>query len=206
MPDIDKEIWRDIWLLLAATSITINIIHLGSYYMAYILLAFIYNPIQTATIYLGLTFCILCGYLFFWALMRISASQKKYGTDANNETDASYKTDKYNLCSNDCKHLNNTIIGWFIIGLPFAVVYFSFLIVYALTLGSFDDFGVIQNFVPPLLIGLLTYFVVKPAYKEAIQWFNPVSDDQIAKFFKEDVESTQHVRKSIKETPGTIKH
>ena len=126
-------------------------------------------------------------------------------TDANNETDASYKTDKYNLCSNDCKHLNNTIIGWFTIGLPFAVVYFSFLIVYALSLGSFDDFGVIQNFVPPLLIGLLTYFVVKPAYKEAIQRFNPVSDDQIAKFFKEDVESTQHARKSIKETPGTIK-
>ena len=61
-------------------------------------------------------------------------------------------------------------------------------------MGSFNDFGVIQNLVPPLLIGLLTYFVVKPTYIKTKQRFNLDSDGQIAKMLLEEYckEAIQH--------------
>ena len=198
--DINKETRRDISFLFASTSITVNIIYLVSFYMPYILLAFIYNPIQTSIIYLGLGIWVLCGYFFIWALVSIciggctNANKKSNASDetnvneennADDETNANNKTvvndNKYNLCSGHHKQLNNIIIALSVVGLPSVVMYFSFIIVYALTLGSFDDFGIIQNFVPPLLVGLITFFAVKPAYREAKQRFNLVNDDQIKK-------------------------
>ena len=165
--------------LLAATSVTVNISHLVIYYMPYMLLAFIYNPLQTCTIYSVLVIYILCGYFLPWGLLLLVINQK------DSDNDDSYVSDETDNAS-----IINTVTEYFIcfsaVGLTLVVIYFSIVIVYALTLGSFDDFGIIQNLVPPLLIGLLTFLVVKPTYIKAKQRFNLDSDGQIAKLLLEE--------------------
>jgi len=47
-------------ILSAAVSITVNIIHLVCYFMPYMLLAFIYNPLQTFVTYLVLGVYVMC--------------------------------------------------------------------------------------------------------------------------------------------------
>ena len=180
--------------LLAATSIMVNFIHLICYFMPYVLFAFIYNPLQTCVTYLALGIYILCGYLFFWVFKKITiAFHQKDETDYNvtvssDETDD--ETDNaYNLVSkNDkwlkCLLLTNLFI--FCQGLITGVMYFSFAIIYVLTLGSFDDFEVIQNLVPPLLIGVFSYFIVNPTFRQAKQKFSFGNDDSIPKLLKEE--------------------
>ena len=51
---------------LAAMSITVNAVHLVCYFLPYMLLSFIYNPLQTCFTYLALGFLIICVYLLFW--------------------------------------------------------------------------------------------------------------------------------------------
>ena len=176
--------------LLAATSITVNISYLVIYYMPYMLLAFIYNPLQTCTIYSVLGIYILCGYVFVWALLKMLTFICTLVKE--DETDGSYASDKTDNVSNF--HFRTIWIIFFGIGLFLVVIYFSVLIVYALTLGSFDDFGIIQNLVPPLLIGLITFFVVKPTYIKAKQGFNLDSNGHIAKLLLEEYckEAIQH--------------
>ena len=53
---------------LAAMFVTMNIIHIVCYFMPYMLLAFIYNPLQTCVTYLALGLYVLCAYLLFWIL------------------------------------------------------------------------------------------------------------------------------------------
>ena len=173
--------------LLAATSITVNISHLVIYYMPYMLLAFIYNPLQTCTIYSVLVIYVLCGYLVVWGCLQMHSIVREGETDASDETDASNETDNANnLCGSINKKFTVFAINFFTIGLSMVVIYFSFIIVYALTLGSFNDFGVIQNLLPPLLIGLLTFLVIKPTYIKAKQRFNLDSDGQIVKLLLEE--------------------
>ena len=54
-----------------------------------------------------------------------------------------------------------------------------------LTLGTLNDFEAIQNLVPPLLIAVLTYFVVKPTYKQAKQKMNLDEEIRIEKLLEE---------------------
>ena len=153
------------------------------------LLTFIYNPLQTCTIYSVLVIYILCGYLLLWGCLQICNIAKEGETDGSDETD-----NANNLCGSINKKLTVFVIYFFTGGLSMVVIYFSFIIVYALTLGSFNEFGVIQNLVPPLLIGLLTFLVVKPTYIKAKQSFNLDSDGQIAKLLLEEYckEAIQH--------------
>ena len=148
---------------LAAISIIVNITHLLCYFMPYMLLAFIYNPLQTFVTYLALGLYVLCGYLLFWMSKRIFT----YYRDP--DKDNFFK--EYTRVPNKsrCIYLAYFLMS---LGILSVTVYFSTVIIYVLTLGSFDDFEVIQNLLPPLLIGILTYFVVKPTYKQAKQKFN----------------------------------
>ena len=91
----------------------------------------------------------------------------------------SYTEDSESVDGNDIRPLYCICIFMFYIvffclgtGMVLAIVYFSAAIIYVLTLGSLNDFEVIQNLVPPLLIGVVTYFVFKPTYKQAKQKIN----------------------------------
>ena len=61
------------------------------------LLAFIYNPLQTFSIYSVLVIYILCGYLFIWTLLQIPTlctPKKEYeinGSNANDVTNNPFK-------------------------------------------------------------------------------------------------------------------
>ena len=176
---------------LAAISITINIIHIVCYFMPYMLLAFVYNPLQTFVTYLALGLYVLCAYLLFWIAKYCITSYKilvnSQTTDhalirflrfyaARSHKDNSESADRNNikLKPGYIRCIFIFYIAYFFLGygIVFVAIFFSAVIIYVLTLGSLNDFEVIQNLVPPLLIGLLTFFVVKPTLKQAKEKFN----------------------------------
>ena len=53
---------------LTVISILVNIIYGVSYHIPYMVLAFVYNPVQSSITYLTLIIYILCLYLFFWSI------------------------------------------------------------------------------------------------------------------------------------------
>ena len=164
--------------------------------MPYMLLAFIYNPLQTSVTYLALGVYIFCGYMLCWvtreAILAYKSSLIGQKSETSDETD--YAIDNtYDLCTFKGNKISKFIIFLILFlsgqGLLAGVVYFSVVIFYILTLGSFDDFEVIQNLLPPLLIGVLTYFVAKPTFRQAKQKFSFDSDDHIVKLklLKEEI-------------------
>ena len=193
---------------LASMSVTINIIHIVCYFLPYMLLAFIYNPLQTCVTYLALGFYALGAYLLLWIAKYCITSYIKlfnFHTSVNDLIGGSlgfYAPESYtaeNSESVDGKDIKRvricscivfyTVFVLFATGMVLAVVYFSAAILYVLTLGSLNDFEVIQNLVPPLLIGLLTYFVIKPTYKQAKQNINLDDESRIEKLHtKEDTQ------------------
>ena len=177
-------------ILFTAMSIMVNIIHLVCYFMPYMLLAFIYNPLQTFVTYLVLGVYVLCGYLLLWILKRLLfycckhsdpicighlSSKKIYKNQGLQTNSKTYVKPRY-IC---------IAYSMILLGIFFSIVYFSFVLIYILTWGSYDDIEVIQNLVPPLLIGMLTYFVVKPTYKQAKQKISLDDGSRMAKLLKD---------------------
>ena len=195
---------------LAAISITINIIHIVCYFMPYMLLAFIYNPLQACVTYLALGLYVVGAYLLFWIVKYCITSYKRlvnshttdhalirflrfYAARSYTENLESFDGNGLRRQHYKCIFIFHIALFFLGYGIVFAVVFFSAAIIYVLTLGSLNDFEVIQNLVPPLLIGVLTYFVVKPNYKQAKQKINLDDESHIEKLFKEvtkeDIES-----------------
>ena len=50
-----------------------------------------------------------------------------------------------------------------------SVIIFLFVIIYIITLGSFDDFRELQNLMPSLLIAVLALFLLEAAYKYVLR-------------------------------------
>ena len=178
---------------LAAMSITVNVVHLVCYFLPYMLLAFIFNPLQTCFTYLALGFLFLCVYLLFLIFTHCCISCTQFSDTHTDDFFAFYKTPRYRTPrhktlrtsdSHDQAGGENNIMFRFkiickaiaysllIIGILLVAIYFSAIFIYVLILGSLNDFEVIQNLVPPLLIGILTYLVVKPIYNQAKQKIN----------------------------------
>ena len=146
------------------------------------LLAFIYNPLRTCVTYLALGLCtyILGTYLLICVIKHSVTSYKRlcnsHPIDPNLisfYTSQHYTENLESVDGNDIKSLHIICIYIFykvylFLGIGMVlVVYFSAAIIYVLTLGSLNDFELIQNLVPPLLIGVLTYFVVnQPTSKQ----------------------------------------
>ena len=120
----------------AAELLAANIIYIGSYFMPYMLLAFIHDPLQTSFIYLVVTAFIVCGYLTGLTLCGFASDKIKLLYLALSLATAA------------------------------SVVYFLVIIIYILTLGNFHDFEAIQNLLLPLVIGFLSLFIFKPVYKQ----------------------------------------
>ena len=118
------------------------LVYLGFYFLPYMALAFINDPIQTGFIYLiGATFTfsvfiIIKAFLIFIAV--------KCGW----------------LYS---KHITGQTI--FVTATGISIAYFLIIFLFILTLGNFHDFQAIENLTLPIIIGLLSLFVIKPAIK-----------------------------------------
>ena len=130
-------------------------------------LAFVYNPVQSSIIYLALTIYILCLYLLFWSIELCCC----------NYIDClcllCKRSHKHNKKQNDTPKYK--VLKWFIflpiIYLVYAVIYTSYIFILILKMGSFNDFQGAQSFVLPLMIGII-YFVGKPFYKKAKKSFD----------------------------------
>ena len=159
------------------------------------LLAFIYNPLQTFVTYLVLGVYVLCGYLLLWILKRLLLYCCK-PSDPICIGHFSSKNDYKNqgLQTNSKTYIKPQYIctAYLLIfsGIFFSIVYFSYVMIYILTWGSYDDFEAIQNLVLPLLIGMLTYFVVKPTYKQAKRKISLDDGSRMAKLLEDKKEVT----------------
>ena len=186
--------------------------------MPYMLLAFVYNPLQTCVTYLALGLYVLSAYLLFWAIQYPFTSYINFIKSGITVYDLIpflrfYAPQSYTDRGNDikpvlgiCMFISYTVLVLLGTGMVLAVFYFSAAIIYVLTLGSLNDFEVIQNLVPPLLIGVLTYFVVKPTYKQAKQKINLDDESDIEKLLKEHTKEDTNSKFAIIQISNTSKN
>ena len=201
-----KFVKENACLLLTAILITVNIIHLVCYFMPYMLLAFVYNPIQTVVVYLLIGITIFGVYLLLYILNRCLAMctrpsdshpvdfcfsfyKRRLDLHTSNHdfitfyTRMLYYRHATKPKEDKCKAIFYVIYFYLLIGTLAIIVYYVFVINFALTWGSIDDL-VKENLVPPLLIGFLTYFVLKPSYKQAKQKIKPEDESHIPKMLE----------------------
>ena len=119
------------------TSFGCFFVYLGFYFLPYMALAFINDPIEAGFIYLiELSFA-------FSLFTIIKAAFTYVANDCN-----------FNAC--DCEVIFITASG-------LSVAYFLIIFLFILTLGDFYDFKAIENLTLPLVIAVLSFFVLKPA-------------------------------------------
>ena len=141
----------NLMVLTASVSMTGTIVYLGSYFMPYMLLAFIYDPLQTAFIYLTLIAFGLCIYFYSFGFFQLKMATMYAGS--RKWRDAG-------------ENMKNLAMAW---GSSATITYFLGVIIYILDLGNFHDFMSAQNLLLPLMVGLFTYLVLKPANKAVEQ-------------------------------------
>ena len=118
------------------------LVYLGFYFLPYMALAFINDPIQTIFIY-------LIGASFAFSIFTIIKAV------------LSYTAIKIGwLCSTRVK--THLIL---VTATGISIAYFLIIFLFILTLGNFHDFKAIENLTIPIIIGLLSLFVIKPAIK-----------------------------------------
>ena len=127
------------------------LVYLGFYFLPYMLLAFINDPIQTAFIYMMGASFILCVYLLTYSVCSFVATFFKKKTP---------KVMFIHLCGYKCAYffyLLFTLTG------GFSIAYSLTILILILTLGNFHDFEAVENLTLPIIIGLLSIFVLKPS-------------------------------------------
>ena len=135
-----------------AISIAISFTHIGCYFMPYMLLAFIHNPLQTTFVYTMELIYLPCTYavcMFIWFAYVLCCAAYHYGF-------ASYFT-KFHYKLLAC------VLGSWSFSLS-STLFISMLNYAVLKMGSFNDFQGVHNLLLPLMIGIFTLFVLKPAY------------------------------------------
>lgn len=139
-------------LLIPAALISINLLYIGCYFMPYMLLAFIHDPVLTIFTYLMVVFFFACIYLICLGVWNLYKNKDKVLSTA---------------CDMDkCKNMLNVILySCMVWAIAFSVIIFLFVINYIITLGGFDDFEELKNLLPSLLIAVLGFLLLKPAYK-----------------------------------------
>ena len=124
----------------AATSISVNIIHM-SYFFTVMMLAFLQDPLIITFYYSALIFDTLCYMIYFVQLSKV------------------------------CANLDTRCGSLFLyIAMPLGLIFsacISLLISSVFSMGGFSDSPALQMLILSLLIGLLSYCIFKPVYKEA---------------------------------------
>ena len=125
------------------TSVGGFMVYLGFYFLPYMLLSFINDPIKTTFIYiLGVSF-ILCFYLLIYSFCAIIYM---YGYDSDRP--------KYAPC-----------LVFFTCGGGITLAYFILILIFLFMLGNFNDFQAAHNLTMPVIVFLLSVFAFKPLYK-----------------------------------------
>ena len=136
-------------LLIPAAVISMNFIYIGCYFMPYMLLAFIHDPLLTTLTYLTLALFIVCIYLICLGVCNL------------------YKLKHKTLYSNIKreKFPDYILYSCMVWAMAFSLSMFLFVVTYILTLGSFDDFRDIKYLMPSLPLAVVSLFLIKPLYK-----------------------------------------
>lgn len=188
--------------VIATVSIKINVIYISSYFMPYMLLAFVYNPLQTSITYFMITVLVVGVYLMWWGLTNTGSKlqccsnkcrhpeQRTSYTDytpieGGNVDDVTCCSIKNGvLCAVCCSlrfikctgHICSYLI--FSCAIIFSFIYIFSVIAYICELGSFNDFQAAHNLVVLALIGLVGIFVGKPVYAHFRQKFHLKFDER----------------------------
>lgn len=145
-------------LILTTISIKINVIYLLSYFMPFVMLAFIYDPLQSSVTYLLGIGCVFGVYLVWWGLTRSCSACKLQQC-----RETLFKP--FCICYFTKNFARSCSYVMFSCTIVFSTAYFFVVLLFILTLGSFSDFETAHNLVVPALIGLAGIFVGKPLFK-----------------------------------------
>ena len=137
---------------LIATSISVNIIYALCYFSPTMLLAFFHDPLLAICNYFMVIVFIGLIYALTWTLGLMVLS----------------KSSVNKLIPRAHLSLKVSVYSIIVYTAAYSVFYLLILIDGVISLGSFSDFKALQNdMILPLLVGLLTLFVVKPVHKYA---------------------------------------
>ena len=189
---------------LTTTLIIGNLIYIVFNYMPYMLLALIYDPLQTSMTYLALIIYTVLGYflldIFISTFKNLRKNKKKLKLIDQSSINQPSSNDLFNHSASNVliaqpSNTNMYTKVWlqYVKGflLPFmklamffvcAIGSFSVGLIYILTWGSFYDFRIIQNLIWPLLIGLITILIAKPTHvhvKKRFHFENRISEIEI---------------------------
>ena len=150
----NKMYRNDGLVAIAAELVALNLIYIVSYFMPYMFLAFIFDPLLTIANYFFLVLNILSLYLYASCLL----FKKEQENEQENEEVEGKEIISITF---------NFILRFLAIMIfPLFVIYISIIFKLMLKLGSFDDFKVGQSLLLPLVIAFTGYIIVKPIYKK----------------------------------------
>lgn len=135
---------------LVVASIIVNMMYLGCIFSPYMLLAFINDPLQTTFFYLVIVALIACAYLSVLPFTKCCSSGF---TKAGLAQAGFIKTLK---------------LGYFALSLAVSAVFIIVVLLFIVTLGSFNDFEEINNLLLPLLVGMFGILIIQP-YKQQVK-------------------------------------
>ena len=137
----------------AAQLVALNLTYIVSYYLPYMFLAFIFDPLLTITTYFVLGLNVLCVYLWLSNLpIKIKENEQQNKQENKQEC---------------IKEINKKRIVTSL--LVIIVIYTSYVFKLVLRLGSFDDIKVVQSLLLPLVIAFIVLLIIKPTYKKIKQ-------------------------------------
>ena len=140
---------------LIGISISVNIVYIASYFVPPMVLAFIQDPMQVILTCLMAAAVVAFVYGFLWGIGLIVLLKIIQGIMPFSRW--SFKT----FC--------NCVITFLA---AFSLIFYFILIQCMFTLGSFSDFQSLQNMLLPLLVVLLSIFILKPGYKYVCKTMN----------------------------------
>ena len=161
--------------VITTVSIKINMIYISSYFMPYMIMAFIYDTLETTITYLTVTVFVVGAYLGWWGIIRsitlCCLQCKCCSEDGNNITGKSESKNGnsrfYTIYLFAKRYLRIWSYAMFSCAITFAAYYMLVLFLFILRLGSFNDFEAAHNLVivtVPVLIALVGIFATKPFY------------------------------------------
>ena len=150
----NKMCRNDGLVTIAAELVALNLTYIVSYFMPYMFLAFIFDPLLTIANYFFLVLNILSLYLYASCLL----FKKEQENEQENEEVEGKEIISITF---------NFILRFLAIMIfPLFVIYISIVFKLMLKLGSFDDFKAGQSLLLPLVIAFASYIIVKPIYKK----------------------------------------
>ena len=140
---------------LVGISISVNIVYIASYFFPPMVLAFIQDPMKIILTCLMTVAVVAFVYALFWGLGLLVLLKIIQGIMPFSKL--FYKT--LFKCA-------ITLLA------AFSIIFYFILIQCMFTLGSFSDFRSLQNMLLPLLVVLLSIFMLKPGYKYVCKTLN----------------------------------